>query len=129
MSASHTIKTRCPVCQVKYRLPADRLGHRARCRKCRTVFRVAELIPPGSNKPHIPTEAEILAWLNEDVDQEDIAVRPRIIEAPRPRKQLIPENEVSQSADEDRPSMTSKNRISNSESSLQAKEMPLRNTG
>jgi hypothetical protein len=61
------VKCRCPKCKAKYRLPASAVGHRARCRSCRTVFRVPE---PAVR---IPTEDDILEWLNEAGEKDEAA--------------------------------------------------------
>jgi predicted Zn finger-like uncharacterized protein len=78
------IEARCPACDARYRVPSSGVGHRARCSKCHTTFRVA--VPdrrshtPGQHRP--PTEDDILAWLNEGVDEEFIAPRPRVFGEP-----------------------------------------------
>jgi len=80
MSANGTIKTRCPVCRAKYRVSTDAVGHRAHCNKCDTTFRVEKLITRNKHNPYIPTEEDIVKWLNEGEDKTDLAVRPRIID-------------------------------------------------
>ena len=40
------IESRCPSCGKHYRIPANRLGHRARCTDCRTIFTVAAVVAP-----------------------------------------------------------------------------------
>jgi hypothetical protein len=40
MSSAASLRTRCPVCQKKYEVPASSAGHKARCSGCHTVFRV-----------------------------------------------------------------------------------------
>ena len=52
MSAQLKIKTRCPVCKAAYAVPNHTVGHRARCPKCDSVFRVlvpgVQPVKPGS---------------------------------------------------------------------------------
>lgn len=72
------IKTRCPQCRAKYRVPVRSLGHRARCVKCNTVFRVRAEV---AAKP-VPSEDDILRWLNEDNDDEFLGARPRLVAPP-----------------------------------------------
>ncbi len=83
MSGKATIKTRCPVCNAKYRVSARSIGHRARCVKCNTTFRVAEVEknrpPTEVEKNRPPTEEDILKWLNEGVDEDHLANRPRVV--------------------------------------------------
>jgi len=74
MSGQVKIKTRCPVCHAKYRVPSRSMGHRARCSKCSTTFRVTELKDTLQ-----PTEEDILKWLNEGMDSEDVPARPRVV--------------------------------------------------
>ncbi len=58
MSAQMKIKTHCPVCKTAYQVPDSSVGHRARCPKCDSVFRV---VIPGVQKPaaepHRPANA------------------------------------------------------------------------
>ena len=72
MATMARIKTRCPICRSKYRVPKALIGHRARCARCKTTFRVAEY-------NHHPSEDDILRWLNEDMEEYEFANRPRII--------------------------------------------------
>ena len=74
MATTERIKTRCPICRSKYTVPKALIGHRARCARCKTTFRVAE-------HNHHPTEDDILRWLNEDMEEYEFANRPRIIRA------------------------------------------------
>ena len=106
---SAMVKTRCPVCAARYDVRTATVGRRARCAKCDSVFRVAACRPAGSNGTHhaaqvvhvastvvrvtstkdqsnqvkrrIPTEDDVLRWLDEAQDEEDreLAVRPRVI--------------------------------------------------
>jgi hypothetical protein len=84
MSATpNKIWTRCPACRCKYLVAVEAVGHHARCRKCQTRFRVEEY------NPH-PTEEDILRWLNEGAEEEEVSPRPRIISGsarmPMPRR-------------------------------------------
>jgi len=74
MATTERIKTRCPICRSKYMVPKALIGHRARCTRCKTTFRVAE-------HNHHPTEDDILRWLNEDMEEYEFAKQPRIIRA------------------------------------------------
>jgi predicted Zn finger-like uncharacterized protein len=60
MSAQLKIKTRCPVCKAAYAVPNHTVGHRARCPKCDSVFRV---LVPGVQpaKPESPSAPEVTA--------------------------------------------------------------------
>ncbi len=40
MSSAASLKTRCPVCNRRYEIPASAAGHKVRCSQCQTVFRV-----------------------------------------------------------------------------------------
>lgn len=42
MAAEPSIRTRCPACGAKYAVPAATVGHRARCIRCKGVFRVTD---------------------------------------------------------------------------------------
>ena len=103
---SAKVKTRCPLCAAQYDVRTSAVGHRARCAKCNAVFRVAPLQstqanetgPPNhthqatindrpQNEPpkRFPTEEDVLRWLNEADNEDEVAVRPRIIsDATRP---------------------------------------------
>ena len=70
------VKTQCPVCSTRYRVPPRNVGHRARCAKCKTSFRVAEI-----KESRRPTEEDILIWLNEGMGEDELAPRPRVISA------------------------------------------------
>ena len=82
------IETRCPACDARYRVPASSIGHRARCARCGTSFRVAQIA--SQRRPvdlrHPPTEDDILSWLNEGSDEEFLAPRPRIISGSDPTR-------------------------------------------
>jgi predicted Zn finger-like uncharacterized protein len=80
------IETRCPACQARYRVPASSVGHHARCSRCRNSFLVNQAAPKRapSGPGHPPTEDDILGWLNEGVDDEFLAPRPRIISGSDP---------------------------------------------
>ena len=84
MLSSAKIKTRCPVCHASYRVPPGSIGQKARCGKCNSSFRVAEV----KKKTPAPTEGDILDWLNEGVDEEYLAKRPRVIMGGQPRNPL-----------------------------------------
>lgn len=71
MSAAVNIKTQCPTCWAKYKVNARAFGRRARCPKCQSAFRVGEKIRP-------PTEDDILRWLYEGMEEDDLPVRPRM---------------------------------------------------
>lgn len=96
MSATNTIKVRCPGCRAKYLISAEVTGKKLRCKKCDQVFRVAS--PAGSRgnaepsdshredagkraRLGYPTEDDICRWLMEGLD-EDVPLRPRIANAP-----------------------------------------------
>lgn len=104
MSPAASLKTRCPVCNKKYHLPASSAGHRARCSECQTVFRVprpeeivsphdtpiASILPPdtpapavngaGSRGLHPPTEDDIVGWLSQATEAEETSTpAPRIV--------------------------------------------------
>jgi len=78
MSAAMKIKTQCPVCKARFRVPARAVRHRARCSKCGAVFRVVEV-----KRPRVPTEEDIVQWLNEDLEEGDAPVSPRILSGGR----------------------------------------------
>jgi hypothetical protein len=123
MSAQMKVKARCPVCHTAYQLPGSLVGHRARCPKCDSVFRV--LVPgasqatekppqtPGSESvrpaesatqtpregapprsddaklrlhrqrgPGHPTDDDIVNWLMEGSDADDLPSGPRRWESP-----------------------------------------------
>lgn len=106
MPAQMKIKTRCPVCKAAYHVPGSSVGHRARCPKCDSVFRV--LVPglqsspqeprqqpnpaphpspePSLQRPHspkenngrhAPTDDDIVAWLMEGENEDDLPPQPR----------------------------------------------------
>jgi hypothetical protein len=60
------VKTSCPVCQATYKVPAESVGHKARCSQCQAKFRVTA--PPAERKGP-PTEDDILDWLNEGMEE------------------------------------------------------------
>ncbi len=70
MSVKTTIQTKCPVCEKKYEVPATAVGHRARCAKCQSVFRVSEPL-----QRH-PTEDDIMRWLNEAGEEMEKTAHP-----------------------------------------------------
>ena|SRR5687767_3048068 len=61
--SSKTVKTKCPLCEKKYNVPASSVGHRARCSACNGVFRVAQ-----RSTGH-PSEDDILRWLSEATEE------------------------------------------------------------
>lgn len=67
MTTEANVKTRCPICSAKYRVPSSAVGHRAQCSQCKATFRVHEV---ESSRLHPPTEEDILAWLNEGRDDD-----------------------------------------------------------
>ena len=69
MSAEAIIKTRCPICSAKYRVPSTAVGHRARCVQCKATFRVSQV---KSSRLCPPTEDDILAWLSEGRDDDHL---------------------------------------------------------
>jgi predicted Zn finger-like uncharacterized protein len=75
------IETRCPACDAKYHVPASTAGHRVRCVKCQTTFRVAEQAKKQAlvDRHSPPTEEDILGWLNDGSDDEFLAPRPRVV--------------------------------------------------
>ena len=115
MSAQTKIKTRCPVCKAAYAVPNNSVGHRARCPKCDSVFRVlvpgvqpaeAEPQPPPEVTSHRPgqvaaprtpeaaarrhrppgehgaSDDDIVAWLMEGSERDDLPEQPRRWQAP-----------------------------------------------
>ncbi len=76
MATEVKIKTRCPHCHTKYLVPSGALGHAARCARCQQSFRVA----PYEAKTSPPTEDDILRWLNEGLDEYELAAPPRAAE-------------------------------------------------
>ena len=56
----------CPQCRRSYRVLAKTTGRRARCGVCGMTFRVVERIPPP------PTEDDILNWLSEEEDHDEV---------------------------------------------------------
>jgi hypothetical protein len=56
----------CPQCRRSYRVLAKTTGRRARCGVCGMTFRVVTKIPPP------PTEDDILNWLSEEEDQDEV---------------------------------------------------------
>ncbi|UCD30314.1 MAG: hypothetical protein JSV03_07560 [Planctomycetota bacterium] len=132
MSANNKIKTRCPVCNAKYRVPVSVAGHRAHCGKCDTTFRVAKLDPPKPESSYIPTEDDILKWLNEDRDEYDMPVRPRIIDdVPAEPAAVDSENQEEGSEDIHNKAIPSalSDRFQDSEADVHTKVMTFRKTG
>ncbi len=95
MPTKATISAKCPVCGMSYRVPAGAAGHRARCARCHTVFRVE---PPADTPPsppparigrrmpvevprRLPTEEDILGWLSEGQDDEGLTDRDEALDA------------------------------------------------
>ncbi len=95
MPTKATISAKCPVCGIGYRVPANAAGRRARCAKCRTVFRVESLAATPSPPPparigrrmpvevprHLPTEEDILGWLSEGQDDEGLIDREEALDS------------------------------------------------
>ena len=98
MATKERIKTRCPLCRSKYMVPTTLVGHRARCAKCKATFRVAE------HNGH-PTEDDIVRWLNEGMDEYELANRPRIISGGSPS------DSSSETGDDKRPESASTPRL------------------
>ena len=73
------IRVRCPDCRAKYRVPASKAGRSVRCAHCQTKFRIPTLKPSAK---HVPTEEDILSWLNEGSDEDYVAPRPRVARMP-----------------------------------------------
>lgn len=67
MTAEANVKTRCPICSAKYRVPVTAVGHRAQCGQCKATFRVGKV---ESSRRRPPTEEDILAWLSEGRDDD-----------------------------------------------------------
>lgn len=82
------IETRCPACGTRYRVPASGIGHRARCAGCGGSFRVAPAAfqPRPGDFRHPPTEDDILRWLNEGLDEDYQAARPKVISGSDPSR-------------------------------------------
>jgi len=88
--------TTCPTCKSKYRVPEWSVGHSAHCNKCNTRFTIAEYIHRSKGYyPH--TDDEILSWLNEGIDEDDLAARPRIM-SDKPYKPVKPIRRVQSGA-------------------------------
>lgn len=68
MATGTKIKTQCPACQAKYKVPAEGIGKRVQCPACRVEFRVQEYL---SSPRRLPTEEDILSWLNEGMEEDD----------------------------------------------------------
>lgn len=67
MTMEAKVKTRCPICAAKYRVPRKAVGHRAKCLQCKATFRVGQVESPRLRPP---TEEDILAWLSEGRDDD-----------------------------------------------------------
>ena len=68
----------CPRCAQKYRVPKDRLGARARCKKCGQGFRIAESNPIDDDT--------ICGWVTEDDPaSESVLGSTGMLESPVPR--------------------------------------------
>jgi hypothetical protein len=134
MSAQEKVKIRCPACHGAYHVPQTLVGHRARCPKCKTVFRVSAAsasrpdgspapVPPSSSETpprrksapppypsdnhrsrpsrgsgdrasHRVTEDDILRWLSESDDDDDLPPEPRRwVSPPAPVEEAPAQNE------------------------------------
>lgn len=71
MSTQGKVSTHCPVCNTAYQVPDRSVGHRAHCPKCDSTFRVAV------QAIHRPTEDDILRWLTEGDERDDLPREPR----------------------------------------------------
>ena len=78
MSATTQIRTQCPACGARFRVPAGAAGHRARCSACHITFRVEEL-----KRRRPPTDDDIIQWLCEDRDEGEAPIGPRILSGGR----------------------------------------------
>ncbi len=58
----------CPSCRRTYFVLTEAVGHRARCRMCGRIFRVADRTPSP------PTENDVYNWLSESEEQDDAAI-------------------------------------------------------
>ena len=96
MSAKVKVYTACPTCDSRYKVPAETVGHHARCAKCGTKFRVAK-------KSRHATEEDILRWLNDETEDHDRFGPPRQApEPPRPdRLEASPLSPVFPESDRD----------------------------
>lgn len=96
MSATEKIKTRCPMCHAAYQVPNSTIGHRARCPKCDSVFRVMVPTLPvedPSRRSRVPTEDDILSWLNEGSERDDdLPAAPRRWESAAPSTPAVPKS-------------------------------------
>ncbi|MCK4659106.1 MAG: hypothetical protein KAV82_06245 [Phycisphaerae bacterium] len=68
----------CPRCGQKYRVPSDKIGARARCKKCSQGFRIAE---------HQPIDDEtICGWVTEeDPGSNSVMGSTGVVESPAPK--------------------------------------------
>jgi len=90
----------CPRCGQKYRVPRDRLGARARCKKCRQGFRIAENGPID--------DETICGWVTEDDPSSDSVLGATgVVESPPPRpKETTTRSSLSQKSPPSEPRIT-----------------------
>jgi predicted Zn finger-like uncharacterized protein len=128
MPANAKIKTACPVCGAKYKVAESKVGHAARCSRCKTKFRVIEYT---HRHKHRPTEEDILKWLNEGTEEPDylIAPTPSCVEAPVARPETDPKTRPAADTDiRTKPAASSSNRLRESVSEP-ADPLQFRKTG
>lgn len=121
------------MCEANYGVSAGAVGHRAHCSKCDSVFRVTELIPANHKNPYLPTEEDILRWLSEDRDRDDLPVRPRIVDGATAKAVVENDNiagkeKILEVRSERIPSSLS-SRLPNLQTNVPANQMKFRQTG
>ena len=120
------------MCEAKYCVPVDAVGHRAHCSKCDSVFRVAQLPASNHKNPFSPTEDDIIRWLSEGRDKDDLPVRPRIIDgatAKTVEDDNLTDKKKALKARSRRIPPPPSEELPNSQPDVPAKEMKLRQTG
>ena len=90
----------CPRCGQKYRVPRDRLGARARCKKCSQGFRIAESNPID--------DETICGWVTQDdPSSESVLGATGVVESPAPRPhEVVTRASLTQPAPPNKPRIT-----------------------
>ncbi|MGE3180231.1 MAG: zinc-ribbon domain-containing protein [Phycisphaerae bacterium] len=76
------IKTSCPECSAKYRLPIESQGRSVRCKRCSHKFQ----IPQAESS----LDDSIMAWLDDEANDEATTLQPKVIQIPS--EELAAEN-------------------------------------